>query len=254
MRLFCLAKEAEPDSPIILNKDQSHRLLHVLRMKIGDQFTARDPQRNIYTLEIAEIKNKLISAKILTKEAYCPHKPEIILWQAVPKHPRFAQTVQLAVEAGVSRIVPIISEYCQVSSESCQDKFERWNRVAIEAIDQSGNRDFYQIDPIMNLEQALCQTQSGLGFFCHQDSLQQNSLQQILHQMNTEEPIILAVGPEGGFSSKEVQAFEQASFRSICFHQTILRSENAGFFFLAALKMTLQEIEESYGEITRWTH
>lgn len=254
MRLFFLDQPTEPGNLVVLNKEQSHRLLYVLRMQIGSQFAARDAQRSLYTVQISEIKNKLVILNIVEKKYYTSPWPQIILWQAMPKHPRFAQTVQLAVEAGVSRIVPIISEYSQVSKESCLDKLQRWNRVAIEAIDQSGNRDFYQIDPIINLDRALCEAQPGLGFFCHQDSLKQNPLRQILHQANRQEPIILAIGPEGGFSEREVQAFQQASFRSICFHQTILRSENAGFFFLAALKMTLQEIEESYGEITRRTH
>lgn len=253
MRLFWLGESASVGQRIILNIQDSHRLLHVLRLKLGESFTARDEPGNIYQVTLDSIEQKLVRLRVTNKLEASPPQPEIILWQALPKQQRFTQTIQLAIESGVTHIVPMMTAHTQGYMKDSLDKADRWWRVALEAVDQSGNKDFRSIGSVSKLDDLLARKGPGLGFFCHQDSMGSCKLSQILREADLSQPIILAIGPEGGFSQEEVSVFTKNAFHSLCFYDTILRSENAGMFFLAALKMMLQENKELYGEVTRPT-
>lgn len=117
MRLFWLETSAQKGQIFLLNSAQSHRLLHVLRLKVGSEFTARDADRNQYRIMMHSIEGKNACLKVIDKISTKPLQPEIILWQALPKQQRFDHAVQLAVEAGVSRIIPVITEYTQYGNK-----------------------------------------------------------------------------------------------------------------------------------------
>ncbi|MGL4524814.1 MAG: RsmE family RNA methyltransferase [Spirochaetia bacterium] len=250
MRLFCLQKSYDIDNEIILNTQESHRILDVLRMPIGSHFFARDPLRTRYEVQLSKAKKNQATLCVLSKIPYQQKISPIILWQAIPKQQRFQEVIPLAIEAGVTSIVPIITEHTQVSIVDTHKKNQRWNRLAQEAIDQSGNNDFLSICPAINLKEIFATKPQVLGLFAHQDPLSPISLSKVLKGNPPRQPIVLAIGPEGGFSEREISLFEENDFHSIYFSSSILRSEHAGLFFLGAIKMRLQESEQFYGEIT----
>ena len=152
--------------------------------------------------------------------------------------------VRQATEAGVRRIVPLLSRHSVPRLESGEEaarKVARWQRIAREALQQSGNPRLPEILPPVRLEEYLGGQIAGTGLFLHQEPLEGGSLHELLAEAQRE--ILLLVGPEGGLAEPEVEWLLARGFRPVHVGPNILRSETAALFALAAVQMILKERE-----------
>jgi 16S rRNA (uracil1498-N3)-methyltransferase len=242
MRLYFLDNSAQLDETITLSPEQSHRFSHVLRLKVGHQFNARDSKGYRYICQIISIQKKAVTITILDKFDPLLAQPSITVWQAIPKGNKFDECIPLMVEAGASQIIPMITQHseCQPS----ESKIERWQRLLYESIDQSGNATVQPIETPQTIQDLLYSVNSDhLLFFCHQEPIPSPTLSTLIQTLKPHQSIILAIGPEGGFSLEEVEIFKQKGFHALYFRQTILRSEHAACFFLAGIQLLYQELK-----------
>jgi 16S rRNA (uracil1498-N3)-methyltransferase len=176
--------------------------------------------------------------------------PPIILFQALPKGVKMDLIVRQATEGGVSEIRPFVSDYSVYrQGKREEDKTERWRRIIKEARQQSGS-------PVATELSAPCDTESLLayweelrersrrpvGILLHQDPagpLAQGTFHRYLS--NTPDLVVLAIGPEGGFSSPEVSRFLDKGFKPLVIGNTVLRTETAALYAAAAVRIILLE-------------
>jgi len=133
---------------------------------------------------------------------------------------RFEWFLEKATEIGVARIIPIL---CQNSERKVLKK-ERLNKIIVGAMKQSGRLWMPVMDDLVKIKDVIesTPTQHKLIAHCHEG----DKLNPI--QLKKEKNSIILIGPEGGFSSEEVEFALQNQFKEISLGEYRLRSETAG--------------------------
>lgn len=245
MHLFYLYNSYNKYDEFFLDGDDLFRLSNVLRFKINDVFLARDKLgTDCYTLKILDINKKNIKLLVLDKVIKATEEPiPIELWQVMPKN-HFEDIIKMAIEAGVSKIVPLISKFSVVKDTNNSTKLKRMTKIAEESIMQSSSFYFKELASIQNLNDALLTlTGHELVFFAHQEKLQENNNLLALLKPYNYSKIIVIIGAEGGFSDDEVKFMQQKKLNSLYYGDIIVRSEHAGLFAIGSIKMFLKEIK-----------
>lgn len=243
MRLFPLAKPLDEGELLQLDENESRRLKNVLRLETGALLEGRDDAGFLYKLQIAGSKKRLVSLSVLEKREPILKGIHLELWQALLKGQKFEEAVRMAVEAGAAKIVPVIADYCEAKRQAEGFKELRWQRIAREACSQSGNLRFKGIGKPQSLKEAAAGAPLGaLKLFCHQEPLAGASLHALVAGHNLKKhPVIVIIGPEGGFSACEADFLQKAGFFPLYLGDTVLKAETAGIFALGGIKMIAEE-------------
>lgn len=148
------------------------------------------------------------------------------LYMSVIKNSNFDLVVEKVTELGVSRIIPVIAERTVKSGLN----FERLNKLATEASEQSGRMDVPKIDEILNLKVAIddAKARYDSAYFGH------ISDEELINEIPAGS-IALFIGPEGGWSDAEIQLFEESDVRPIALGQFVLRAETAAIVAISRL-------------------
>ncbi|MCL2211550.1 MAG: 16S rRNA (uracil(1498)-N(3))-methyltransferase [Treponema sp.] len=262
MKQFLLSEELDADGTVHIDGNNYHYLVHVRRLAAGEFFTARLPNGGETQVQIKTITHNVLTGKCIhdIDPKFIPQGHEgaksaegeksasiapIILFQALPKGDKMDLIARQAAEGGITQIVPFVSEFSvakKIGAES--QKFLRWEKIIKEARQQSGSgistslREPVTINELLYLWREL-KERGALGLLFHHQGLEQKSLHSYLY--NKPEIVVLAVGPEGGFSDREVTLFLENSFKPITIGDTILRTETAALYCSAAIRILLLE-------------
>jgi len=166
--------------------------------------------------------------------------PKLTLLLAVFKFDRMEWAIEKCTELGVARIIPAIARRTDAHLASAAAKrVERWQRIALQAAEQSRRPTPPEIAAPAKLSDAVSLT--GSLRIVLSESEQQRHLRDAIESQPTdaEEDTILAVGPEGGWTADELQQFEQATWISASLGTTILRAETAA---IAAVAITISAL------------
>lgn len=244
-RLF-LPPEILQSEKIIITGDQARYLSVVLRVSPGERITLFDGEGFRYECKIIQSHKKEVVAERLSKEPYSVESPvSIILGQGLPKADKMDLIVEKATELGVRSIIPLITEYSQVRHT---EKAERWRKIALSASQQSGrNRIPDILDPIGFLEYLTrisaplketegVPTLSGIIFSEEKEGI---NCKEILSGLRGIKNMVVLIGPEGGFSKKELSSAVRYGFTEVSLGPRILRTETAP---IAALSIIQYEI------------
>src|SRR5436305_231966 len=142
-RRFYAAPDAIGDSVINLSSEESHHLARVLRLRTGDEAFAFDGCGHEYRCRVAVAHAQQAQLEIverLTNEV--ESSLDLTLGQALAKGEKFDLIVQKATELGVRAIAPLVTANADVklSDERAEKRAERWRRISLEALKQSGGR------------------------------------------------------------------------------------------------------------------
>jgi 16S rRNA (uracil1498-N3)-methyltransferase len=240
MRHLLLPERTAPGESVQLDRNNAHYLTHVLRLGVGDTVDAVDPDGRRLVLRITRAGGNSVTATAESEHERAPVAPgiPITLYQAVPKGRRFDDVVRQTVQAGVTRIVPIITERTVVKPGADSDaRLARWSRVAREAVQQSGGLPV-ELAPPVDLQE-LSPDPDALSLLLHEQPLAQATLHGYLDRVPR--AIELVVGPEGGLSPREVELLSSRGFMPLWLGDRVLRSETAGIFVLGAIHVVIKE-------------
>jgi 16S rRNA (uracil1498-N3)-methyltransferase len=253
MKQFILSKDVDKDDIVRLKGDDYHYLVNVRRLATGEFFPALLPDGKETLVQVLSIERGVLTGKCNVTEIFANRQenflPPVILFQALPKGDKMDLIVRQAAEGGITEIVPFTSEF-SVANKSAEkgQKFLRWERIIKEARQQSGSRTATTLhqpltkDELFDYWKKLREknTSNSLGLlFHHQKGLEQNSLHSYLNSVPS--IIAFAIGPEGGFSDKEVTLFLENGFRQFTIGDTVLRTETAALYCAAAIRILLLE-------------
>jgi 16S rRNA (uracil1498-N3)-methyltransferase len=228
-----------------------HYLVRVRRLGEGAVFKALIPggaETRVTVLSVAD--NILIGECEGGGEAFPPDRsplPPVYLFQALPRGNKMDLIVRQAAEGGITEVVPFESEYSEVTIKAgFGGKPKRWERIVKEARQQSGSpvetvvREPCTADGLFACWAELKRSgPGGVGIFLHQDPLEQGTFHDYLY--GRPDFVVLAVGPEGGFSPAEAGRFTAAGFVPLVMGNTILRTETAALYGAAAVRIILLE-------------
>jgi 16S rRNA (uracil1498-N3)-methyltransferase len=273
MRSYLLPAGYRGETRIEISGPDHHYLARVLRLRAGDRFPGTDGKGCRYLLRVLRVQRSRLLAGVqplppeggevaggsggLAEAGDVPAPaaegtetgrgkdepaPAIHLLQCLPKGNRMDRIVRQATEAGVRRIVPLLSRNTIPRIGDRKDglrKIRRWERIAREALQQSGNLELPDIAPPVRLEEIVRTELPGIRIFFHQGALDRGSLHALLAGAGRE--VFLLIGPEGGLAAAEVELLIARGFRPVHIGETVLRAETAALFAMAAVQMILKE-------------
>jgi len=212
----------------------------VLRLAEGDEVDAADPAGSAWRLRLVRVGPSSCTAETVAAAATAPPAagPALVLLQCLPKGAKMDLIIRQAVEAGVERIVPLVSDRAVARSEDGGPRLERWQRIAREAREQSGAARPAVIEPPVRLDDAVRRRLEGTAVF-HEDPAGGSPLHEILAE--AEEPLAVLVGPEGGLSPREAALLGESGFRRAWLGEGVLRTETAALYALAAVRTIVRE-------------
>ena len=217
---------------VTLLRAERHYLLDVLRLAPGAKLEVFDGEGGRYPAALEPDGSLSLGAR---EEALHAGR-RLALAQALAKGDKMDLVVQKATELGVDRISPFTSSRCVVrlGAAKAEDRVVRWQRIAEEAARQCGRADVPQVAPVQPLEAMIGRHRAEgsrvLLLFEHETA---RGLSQAL--LASADPLVLVVGPEGGFAGEEIAAARSQGAEIVSLGPLILRTETAG---LAAIAVT----------------
>jgi len=208
----------------------------VLRLRPGDSVTVFDDEGWEHEGIIRCYRDA--SAEIEILKSYRPEREsclDVTLAQAVARGEKMDWIVQKATELGVRAIVPFFSSYTipRLDSKKIEARKVRWRKIALAAAKQSGRTRIPELLNACDFTELVRRPSScDLKLLLwEKESLQ--SLKQIREGKASVNSLLLAIGPEGGFSAEEASEAMRHGFLSIRLGKRILRTETAAVAALA---------------------
>ena len=218
-----------------LTGEHAQHLSRVLRARVGQEFEIATGE-NVRLGCITRIGPDRVEFT-LGDEITATSSANVTLALSIFKFDRMEWAIEKCTELGATRIVPVIASRTEGHLAAAASKrVERWQRIALQASEQSRRISPPQIDQPLKLTAAAALP--GTVRIVLTESEQQVTLREVL-QAHPARDVVLAFGPEGGWSHSELELFRDAGWISASLGNTVLRVETAA---IAALAVTLSEI------------
>ena len=229
------------NNKVILNDEDIHHVLHVMRMRKGDEIEVV-ADRHLYAAIIDNINplEILVNYEIPSD---CEINNDIVLFYTLAKGDKIDLVVQKATELGAKKVVLLSSERCVVKWEEKEDnkKLERYKKIAKEASEQSHRLIVPEIIGVYQLSNVPSDLLCDLNLFAYEKKAGNTGDLHSLLQKAAGSVSVL-VGPEGGFSEKEAEMVEKKyGFIPISLGKRILRSETGAIYALSVIGFYLEK-------------
>lgn len=205
---------------VLKDADLVHRVTNVLRLQIGDEVILFD-RKSTMLLQINTIKKQEISGKVLAKKSNLQLKPYIKLLLPVLKKEALSDAIYNAVEAGADEIQLIYTQ--KAMRAMAGHDFERLERVAIAAAEQSKHFSFPVIQPPIPFDRAIA-LKEVVGIFFDPTG---SAITQLQSSFTNQQKFHLLVGPEGDLTLDEKEQLRKAGWHFCALTPTILRASQA---------------------------
>lgn len=243
-----------------LHGDQAQHLSRVLRAQPGMEFDVVAGGR-AWLARIASIDRDSVHFTLLHELETASALP-VTLLLSVFKFDRMEWAIEKAVELGSSRIVPVLAERTEKHlAQAAAKRAERWRRLALEAAKQSRRSDLTEIGEPARLAAILGTDQPAAGRGepgAEGNAASSRPLRILLSETEEDQPllrilqqnaneaetggIMLAVGPEGGWTAAEIALFASAGWHSASLGPRILRVETAVIAALAIVNSCIAPV------------
>ncbi|QDU12619.1 Ribosomal RNA small subunit methyltransferase E [Gimesia maris] len=221
---------------LLLDGSEAHHLLHVLRMQAGDTVLVFNGTGAEAEGVISKISRKTVEVQVTARHAaQAKSQTPLILATAVPKGDRFRWLVEKAAELGVTKLVPLLTRRSSV--DPGQNRLKKLQQTIVSAAKQSGQIQLMELAEVQKWDEFLSeisQTEcrlliadpagSGVDFFRSGEK--------------RESPVVILIGPEGGFTPDELQSAQEKGAKSVRLSEGILRIETAAILFAGLIRLT----------------
>ena len=228
-RIAILPAQIQNNS-IDLTPEQHHYLTRVIRLQNGSRFQAilfqtgdaKDGTGNLYLAELTDDTAQIIE---LIDTPNPGNTQSIILICALPKGNNFDDIVRACTELGVTEILPALSD--RTLLQPSPQKLQRWHKIAQEAAEQSERFTIPSIGEPQTLQTIFAQLPALSHRYLCEARGEQPHLLTCLQNTPHHNPIILAIGPEGGWTDGEISLALHDDFQLVSLGRQILRTITA---------------------------
>ena len=210
---FVYDSQVQGENIYIEGTDVNH-IVHVLRMKVGEEVSVHDDVNRKYLCRIEKLLEERVVLSIVEQqesdtELSCP----IYLFQGLPK----------------------------LDEKKAQKKVNRWNAIAESAAKQSGRGIVPEVLPVMKWKEALeYARQLDVKMIPYEKAAGINATKQLIASVSFGQSVGIFIGPEGGFEEAEVEAAKEIGAVPVTLGRRILRTETAGMTILSILMYHLE--------------
>lgn len=219
-----------------LAEDHSHYLKTVLRLKVGDHFRIFNGTDGEFIAQITGMTKNNLHVGLTNILRKATVEPELTLGISIIKSDRMLDAIDMAVQLGVTKIIPLIADRSQFRTVNTQ----RLMKCIIESTEQPERLIPCILMPVVSLSIFLEQTLDNSIIYANENEDENNTLLKIMpiYSSDISVNISVVVGPEGGFSQNELQMLSlRPNTLSISLGPNILRTETAVATCLAQIKL-----------------
>ena len=221
MQLFYNKDLSPTDKEIVFSKEESRHIIKVLRKSIGDHLHITNGRGWLFSSQITLGQEKKCIAKITASKLEPKREYALHLAVAPTKmNERYEWFLEKATEIGVDSITPIICD----NSERKVIKAERYEKVLQSAMKQSLTTYLPILNDAIAFKDFIAQDFKGARYIAHCETTDKKSLKQ---SAIPNEHITILIGPEGDFSSSEIEQAVHHRFAPVTLGKTRLRTETA---------------------------
>ena len=226
-----------PGEDLTLPRNAAQHAFRVLRLKTGDLVTLFNGDGRQYSSRLITDDPRAASVHVEIVESPTRESPlRVTLLQSLARGEKMDWVIQKATELGATRILPVTTGRSEVRLDGTRSekRLAHWRSVAIAACEQCGRNVVPEISAPESLEACLAAHPQAGG-----------EVRWMLHPGGTARlqnggamatDVMLAVGPEGGFSDNDLATLRHAGFDALALGPRILRTETAGLAAMAALQ------------------
>jgi 16S rRNA (uracil1498-N3)-methyltransferase len=216
-----------------LRDSHADHLVRVLRVQLGQQFDIATSAK-VFRGTVSAIRDHVVEFDLGEELPASESTLDITLALAIFKFDRMEWAIEKCTELGVSRIIPVVARRTAAHlARASVKRVERWQRIAFQASEQCRRAVVPTIESPIDIR-AASQLQ-GTGRIVLAESEQDVSLREALERFSNPTNLVLAVGPEGGWTSEELAIFQEHRWTAATLGSTILRAETAA---IAAMAIT----------------
>ena len=249
MRHFIIPEPANIGDRLEIGDPDAHHIKHVLRQSVGDRIGLFDGAGAVYEARIENETSGRVQVVILSKhEAEVESALKITLAQAYLKDKKMDALVRQLTELGVARWIPFFSERSvpKPDARRLASRVERWQKISREAVKQCRSGRIMTVGSPLSLSEMLACSQdsdvrllfwekTGRGFVFDPAGSEGGSIRRVF----------AVLGPEGGFSDKEVEVATAAGFTTAGLGPRILRAETAAVAAVTLLQFLFGDMGKS---------
>ena len=212
----------------VLEGAEAHHLVAVRRFAVGDSIVLFNGDGQEYPSQIVSLGRREAVLNLLRTEAISRElSTRIEIASAMPKGDRGDFLIEKLVELGVARFTPLHTERTVVQPKT--SRLEKLHQAVIEASKQCGRNVLMEIGPLTRWEPFANAEFAGDRFVLHPEG------EAAKFALATAERVQFAIGPEGGFTVREVEFAERCGWKKRSLGSRILRIETAAIAMAAGV-------------------
>lgn len=237
-KFFVEPEQIGEDTVFITGEDVNH-IVHVLRMKKGEQVLVSTSNDREYLCEITALEEEAVQLKLLDVYGSNRELPiEVTLYQALPKGDKMETVIQKMVELGAVRIVPVVTKRCvvQLDQKKAAKKVARWNAISEAAAKQSKRNKIPEVMMPMSFAEALLDAKKlEAALIPYENAEGMEQARCMVDEAVKKRSLGIFIGPEGGFTEQEIEKSQQNGVKPISLGHRILRTETAGMMLMSVI-------------------
>jgi 16S rRNA (uracil1498-N3)-methyltransferase len=226
----------------IVRGDDAHHLMRVMRAEPGDKVIVSNGANRECLAEVVELYKENVLLKLL-EERPMEGEPKLDVWiaQSLPKGDKLETVIQKGTEVGATAFLPFASARTIVQYDAKKEakRLDRWRKIAKEAAEQAHRSKVPDVRDAMRWSDVLDAAESAqLALFCYEKESGGKQLKDALREARLEAgrgPVLVIVGPEGGFTEAEAAEAERRGCVPVGLGRRILRTETAGLVAAACI-------------------
>ena len=213
---------------VSLTEETSRHVVQVLRMLPGEKIQLTDGQGSINTTIIVDAHKKRATVRIVDRKAVPKKLNDVCIAISLLKNSnRFEWFLEKATEIGVTQIYPLLCE----RTEKQHFRYERMRQITISGILQSKQAWLPVLHPPTPFTHVVETTSYNTKLIAHCGE----DMRKPVNVFSNQPSVQILIGPEGDFSSNEIELALQKSFQPVTLGATRLRTETAGIVAAAML-------------------
>ena len=236
-----VAAPLQAGSTCVVRGDTANHLARVLRLEVGDVLEVFDGEGGEYSGRIEAMRKGEVHVALGPRREGCTESPlRLTLAQGISRGERMDWVVQKAVELGVTRIVPVLTErsVVRLDAEQARSKQRHWHGIAVAACEQSGRSRL----PHIELPQPLPAFFAALGAGSVRVLASPEAHAGVAELPSSAADVLVLIGPEGGLAAAESQAALEHGFLALRLGPRVLRTETAAVALLALLQQRFGDL------------
>jgi len=234
------------DKRVIIKGSDVNHIKNVLRMKIGEEINVsngEDGKEYRCAIESFE-EDRIVCELRFIKEDSHELPSRVYLFQGLPKSDKMEGIIQKNVELGVFEIIPVAMSRCvmKLEEKKVASRISRWQGIAEAAAKQSKRGIIPTVKEPMSFKNAVKYALENCKVLLVPYEMAEGMeyTRELISGIEPGEDIAIFIGPEGGFSTEEINFATEAGFKIITLGKRILRTETAGMTVMSILMYELE--------------